>query len=291
MAEPKSLLLKLTFGGCSAALAKIISTPVNNVKLILQLSKAGYLPTVHYDSSWEVFLYIYRKRGFWGLWKTYIIDTLRFLPTQFFNSVFKLSFQLVWAVKQQSFFRSQMIGILAGTCSSFLVFPCEMVCTKLISDFDDEYDGAIDVFQKSRLKNPTWYGIYAGFWTSVVGTILGRFFERGLYFRGYNLLSHILLDPNQPVSIPAKWLIAFVNTTLFQILTYPIDTIRRVQMLSGQRSLEVISTIYSTKGIHGFYGGFVFNQFKAAVNALCLASMDYLKDLLVNPAYKNMRSR
>lgn len=58
-----SLLLKLTFGGCSAALAKIISTPVNNVKLILQLSKAGYLPTVHYDSSWEVFLYIYRKRG------------------------------------------------------------------------------------------------------------------------------------------------------------------------------------------------------------------------------------
>lgn len=35
-------------------------------------------------------------------------------------------------------------------------------------------------------KNPTWYGIYAGFWTSVVGTILGRFFERGLYFRGRN---------------------------------------------------------------------------------------------------------
>jgi len=129
-------------------------------------------------------------------------------------------------------------------------------------------------------------GLYRGLGVSLVGTIP----YRAVYFGGYSTMMNALR--NEDSGFGLKMGVAWANTVAAQMLTYPADTVRRVQMKAGElQPGGVVTRTYAgawdcfrhllkTTGVRGLYRGSLVNTFRATGAALCMALYDTAQELL-----------
>jgi len=141
------------------------------------------------------------------------------------------------------------------------------------------YNGFIDCYSKTW-KEGGIRALYKGFGISVIGIIP----YRAVYFGGYDVLKAIFLK--QDSSFFLKWFVSQTNTILAQFLTYPIDTIRRVQMLGGTKKKDgTMYPVYSSawtcftgivkeRGVSALFKGALANTYRATGAALCMVFYD-----------------
>jgi len=184
--------------------------------------------------------------------------------------------------------RNLMSGGLAGASSLVFVYPLDLARTLLSTDKksdtgEKKYKGLGHVL-KLTYSNGGIRGLYKGFNISVVGIIP----YRAVYFGGYDTLKGMFLGNDS--GFFAKWLVAQTNTILAQFITYPIDTVRRTLMKSGEKDHKGVASrqfkntwecfmwLLKNRGVKGIYGGSLANTWRATGAALCMVFYETIQE-------------
>jgi len=271
-------------GGASASVAKTINSPLEVAKLRLQTQPGLYKGIA------DCMIRIPREEGIAAYWKGNATNVLRYFPTQALNfaindSVNDLFFPL--GKRSYSYYdqlwRGLVAGGAAGGTSLAFVYSLDLVRTRLSVDMgkkgEKNYNGFIHCYQVTW-KEGGIRALYKGFGISVIGIIP----YRAVYFGGYDVLKAIFLKPDS--SFFLKWFVSQTNTIMAQFLTYPIDTIRRVQMLGGTKKKDgtmypvyssawnCFNSILKERGVSALFKGALANTYRATGAALCMVFYD-----------------
>jgi len=275
-------------GGVSASIAKTLNSPLEVAKLIRQTQPERYAGLV------ELLTKLPREEGIKALWAGNFTNVMRYFPTQALNFAFKDTYKDMLMPKGKKFSgleglaRNLMSGGLAGASSLVFVYPLDLARTLLSTDKKSEtgekkYKGLGHVL-KLTYSNGGIRGLYKGFNISVVGIIP----YRAVYFGGYDTLKGMFLGNDS--GFFAKWLVAQTNTILAQFITYPIDTVRRTLMKSGEKDHKGVASrqfkntwecfiwLLKNRGVKGIYGGSLANTWRATGAALCMVFYETIQE-------------
>jgi len=271
-------------GGVSAGVSKTINAPLERCKLLLQTQPGVY------KGVWDCLVTMPTQEGILSYWKGNGTNVMRYFPTQALNfaindTVNDALFPL--GKRNYSYFdqmwRGMVAGGAAGGTSLAFVYSLDLVRTRLSTDIgkkgEKQYNGFVHCYSLTW-KEGGFRALYKGFGISVVGIIP----YRAVYFGGYDVLKAMFLKKDS--SFFFKWLISQTNTIMAQFLTYPIDTIRRVQMLGGTKRKD--GTLYPSyrsawhcclailkeRGVGGLFKGALANTYRATGAALCMVFYD-----------------
>jgi len=267
-------------GGVSASIAKTINSPLEVAKLIRQTQPERF------SGLTQLLIQLPKEEGIKALWAGNFTNVMRYFPTQALNFAFKDLYKDMMMPKGQKFtgfeaaVRSMIAGGAAGASSMFFVYPLDLARTLLSTDKKSKdgkkkYQGLGHVL-KITYAEGGFVGLYKGFAISVAGIIP----YRAVYFGGYDTLKAMFLGKDS--NFFAKWAVAQTNTIIAQFITYPIDTIRRTLMKSGEKdhngvasrkfknSWECFMWLLKERGVKGIYGGSLANTWRATGAALCM---------------------
>lgn len=286
----QAFLEDLTTGGVAAAISKTLNAPFERVKLIRQTAQGKYKGVV------DCLIKLPIQEGPFAYWRGNFTNVLRYFPTQAMNFAFKDYFKRIYMPKRDepygywsAFGRNLASGGCAGAISLAVAYPLDLARTRMSTDLgkgsQKMYNGLVDCIKKTW-KEGRVRAMYKGFGISVFGIIP----YRAVYFGGYDTLKILLMPPEKKRGFWFKWFVSQTNTIIAQYITYPIDTVRRVMMLAGQKgkdgrivptyksSWECAVTIVRQRGFLGMYKGALANVYRATGAALCMVFYDMFKD-------------
>jgi len=282
----------LAIGGCSGALAKTVTAPIERVKLLIQTQDAnpkiisGEVP--RYTGIVNCFTRVSAEQGIASFWRGNVANVVRYFPTQAFNFAFKDTIKEIFPsyspkTEFAKFFAVNMAsGGLAGASSLLIVYPLDFARTRLAADVSAdsarEFNGLADCIMKTA-KNGGVMSLYQGFGVSVQGIIM----YRGAYFGLYDTAKEALITKDSPFWM--KFGVAQVVTNAAGILSYPFDTIRRrLMMQSGAKeklyngTIDCFVKVAKNEGMSAFFKGAFSNVLRGMGGAIVLVMYDELKE-------------
>ncbi|XP_020224546.1 ADP,ATP carrier protein 1, mitochondrial [Cajanus cajan] len=289
-------------GGVSAAVSKTAAAPIERVKLLIQnqdeMIKAGRL-SEPYKGIGDCFGRTIKDEGFVSLWRGNTVNVIRYFPTQALNFAFKDHFKRLFNFKKDKdgywkwFAGNIASGAAAGASSSIFVYSLDYARTRLTNDAkavkkggERQFNGLVDVYRKT-LQSDGIVGLYRGFNVSIVGIIV----YRGLYFGMYDSLKPVLLVGTLQDSFFASFALGWLVTTGANLVSYPLDTVRRrMMMTSGEAvkyksSFHAFSQIVKNEGSKSLFKGAGANILRAVAGAGVLAGYDKLQVLVMEKKY------
>jgi len=290
--------------GVAAVVSKTVSAPLERVKLLIQnqdeMLKQGVLER-RYNGISDCFVRIFRQEGFYYLWRGNVANCIRYIPTQGFNFMFKDGLTALFArftpANPSSSVRllsNIAAGGFAGSLSMLFVYPLDYARTRLANDAIDSagskrhYKGLVDVWKKTY-RSDRIAGLYRGFGISVTGI----FVYRGLFFGLYDFLKPVLGSGYEGVPIMLQlFLLSWATTVTAEVLSYPLDTIRRRMMMTSEYAVkyngawDCTRTIVSQEGFMTMFKGCGANILRGIAGAVVLVSFDAFSDI-----YIQMRER
>jgi len=181
-------------------------------------------------------------------------------------------------------------GGLAGACTITLVFPLDLVRTKLSTDVLNhsgrrQFNGIFDCFAKT-IRADGLLGVYSGISTALFGIFLYKALSLGIY----DYLKHTSLsDPK--TTFLKKFIIANVVMQATNVLLYPLDTIGRYQMVQAgnrllpkQSPVQCAKSIMKKEGVNGFFKGLKSDCLTGIGASLILVLYDDLKKMITKSA-------
>lgn len=287
-------LIDFLLGGFMAIVSKLACAPLERAKLLLQNQYAiSAIPVdKRYAGIWDVLSRLPAEQGFLSYWRGSLCNLIRYFPTQAFNFAFKDTFGRmltglfgnVGASPLSKFTINILKGGLAGAMSLLFVYPLDFAATRLALDVGTtdetrEFSGIFDCLYKT-ISSEGIFGIYAGFFVSVLGII----WYRALYFGLYDSM-RVSIGANASHLI--KFMMAQMVTMMAGVGSYPLDTIRRRMMLSTgdpkstcQGTFSCTSMIIQNEGISGLFEGVVANMLRSIFASLVLVFLDEISPLI-----------
>ena len=287
-------------GGIAAIVTKTLTTPIERVKLILQIIRIHHTenPQGHtpfdrstYTNPYNTFMSTWTREGALSFWRGNVVNVLRYFIAQALNFGLKiqlnknLSDQVDPKVKYFDFFTQNMVcGAQAGGCSQIFVYPLDLVRTRMAADIvirqidntqTRQFVNSRDCFRQIYLKNGL-IGFYYGFGVSLWGVMI----YRGCQFGVYDSLK-VFVGPDEWVL--KKFTIASFSTMLSGFITYGKDTVKRRLMMQAAKehsckdyksAMHCYQKIYYQEGIKGFYAGVSVNVLRGISGSICLVLFD-----------------
>ena len=159
-------------------------------------------------------------------------------------------------------------GALAGATAQAIVYPLELVKTRLAVSDKDTYRGIIDCMRKvNREEGPR------AFYRGMAPSMLGILPYAGVDITCFELLKEWLLDRYDGKPPPQMILGAgMLSSSIAQFASYPLALVRtrlQAQGIGGKPSkyngtMDVISKTYLKEGLRGLYKGSLTNLAKLA---------------------------
>ncbi|KAL1924269.1 uncharacterized protein VTP21DRAFT_7304 [Calcarisporiella thermophila] len=300
--DTKSFAVDFLMGGISAAVSKTAAAPIERVKLLIQnqdeMIKQGRL-SAPYKSIGECFSRTIKEEGVYSLWRSNLVNVIRYFPTQAFNLAFKDHFKSMLGYNKDKdgywkwFAGNLASGGAAGAVSLAFVYSLDYARTRLANDTKSakrggkrQFNSIIDVYRKT-LKSDGITGLYRGFNLSCVGSIV----YRGLYFGLYDSLKPVILVGSLQDNFLASFLLGWGVTNIGGLAAYPIDTVRRrMMMTSGEAvkyksSIQAFHQIITKEGTKSLFKGAGANLLRAVAGAGVLAGYDQLQLLFFGKKY------
>jgi solute carrier family 25 (adenine nucleotide translocator) protein 4/5/6/31 len=298
--QQQDFLLNFALGGCSGAIAKTCTAPIERVKLIIQTQdanpriKSGEVP--RYTGIVNCFARVNREQGFKSFWRGNMTNIIRYFPTQAFNFAFKDSIKKLFPKANPKtefgkFFLINMAsGGLAGAGSLAIVYPLDYARTRLASDVGTgkrDFNGLADCLVKTaRTPGKGPLALYNGFGVSVIGIIP----YRGVYFGLYDTLREKNPYKNKFgfVALASKFACAQATAICAGYASYPFDTVRRRLQMQSEKPKEqwtykgtadCFSKISKNEGIPAFFKGAGANALRTVGAAMVLVLYDQLQTL------------
>ncbi|KAK4874122.1 hypothetical protein RN001_013482 [Aquatica leii] len=283
--------------GCTGAIAKTITAPIDRIKVILQTQ---YSATAVLEGKRVPYKGIFDCIGVLSFWRGNLVNVVRYFPTQALN--FSLNDYISKQLRKNAHakytkFISFASGGTAGAITTLVMYPLEYCQTRISADVGSDKK---DINQKYYVKRE-FRGIYdcvsktskrggiKAFYCGIGIAAMGMGFYRTLYFGLYDLVKRTLVpisknsDEKLKLPILSGLIVAQCITIFASTFCYPFDTLGRRMMLevakgkNKQRFTSIIGAvkfIYTEGGIRSFYKGIFANYIKGFSGALILVLYD-----------------
>jgi len=273
-------------GGVSGVVAKTCAAPLERVKLILQTQGTNERITKPYKGIADVYVRVYREEGLLAFWRGNGANVLRYFPTQALNFSIKDYIHRLFSNVDKSdpykfVFKNLMAGGIAGSITSYIVYPLDFARTRLGVDAKQngqrQFKGVFDCLNKTYQSDGI-KGLYRGAGMAVYGI----FIYRGLYFGIYDSGKAVIIKDDDPIY--KKFFFAQACVISSETIAYPTDTVKRMLMLQSTRKevmytgiIDCCKKLYAKEGLPGFWKGNLSNMMRSAGSSICLVLYDELK--------------
>lgn len=292
--------LDFFLGGCSGAVSKTATAPIERVKLVIQTQDAN--PRImsgevaRYTGIGNCFSRIYQEQGLGAFWRGNFTNVIRYFPTQAFNLAFKDTIKKMFPKYNpktefwQFFAVNLASGGAAGAGSLTIVYPLDYARTRLASDVGSgkkTFEGLGDCIVKTARGPKGVMGLYNGFGVSVAGIIA----YRGVQFGTFDTI--IGLNPYKDdlglMGMASTFASAQTAVLCSAAATYPLDTIRRRLQMQSEKPPEerlykgtnhCFTRIIADEGVGALYKGFAANALRTVGAAMVLVLYDTSKKAL-----------
>eukprot|EP01084_Bolivina_argentea_P288597 495362_1 len=262
--------------GVAAAVSKTVASPFKNVKQIQQARNIvlqsdqfdndkipDYLLT---DDWFPVLMYnIVQDKGISGLFAGNLMGIARYFPTQMLNFMFKNKIKSIFKSSKNDGYAMKLsknvaAGGVAGAISLLFVYPMDTMYEKQSVNYYYNQDDETD---KKEQEQSFISKYYSGIGISIVGIIV----YRGIYFGLYDILSANIKTDNPK----QKYAMGYAVTVCAGLISYPLDSIRRRQMLTGENVNDAYCNIVQQNGIISLWDGAMLNIFRGMIGAFALS--------------------
>jgi len=265
----------------AACVSKTVIAPLSSLKTRMQIATTVE-GSPKYNSSIDCFQKVVNKEGWSALWRGNCWDCVRYFPVQALNIWSSKKFKNIFIKCNDEgafmrFSKNVVFGAVPGGISLFFLYPFDI--GREIAEADhvlerNDYDGTIDAMQ-SMIEQHGLSSLWRGFATSVAGVVV----YRATYFTLYDIMKP------QDGTYLQNFVVGYCVTIFAGLISYPIDTIRRRQMICGNSFNEVLKSIWETSGIAGFYQGVGLNIFRGLFGSFVMIMMDKVKRAYIAAKY------
>ena len=281
--ENNNIIKNIFSSFSSAIVTKTFVSPLTRIKVLKQIE--SFHSTTNYNNFFKSFKHIYKNEGILGFYKGNLINIYRSIPNYclkfplndfYIKSV--VSDSKYKSIKELPFNELLKAGIVTGTIQTTLVYPIDVIRTRLIQDKDmiNKKTNMIKCL-KDTVKKEGFKSLYNGFTPAILSSPLYIGLQLSVY-QNFKNRDDILSN-----SLIAGGLSGIIS----QSIMYPGDTIKRHLQLNGFEKKEYTSlrnciyTIYKKEGISGFYKGIKVNSIKSIPEiALKFTIYEQIKNLV-----------
>lgn len=291
--------------GGASAISKTIVAPFERVKLVLQAQKLLLVSEKDKVKGLvDALVRLPKEQGFLSLWRGNGANLIRIIPVQAIRFTSYDTYKRMTLPKGENgydgaekFARKLASGFLSGFTSLLFTYPLDVFRTRLALDFTKAgektiYKGVTDCMRKS-FQVGGFPALYSGFFLSIFGSV--PYIATSMVT--YDALKEVYLQPSQDENVlnALNYLgLGSIAGLAGQIITYPIDTIRRRLQINGamsvekfyKGSLDCFRKIVAKEGYGALYLGLSANLIKVIpAAAIQFASYDFLKANLFELQY------
>lgn len=281
-------LKTLIAGGTAGALSRTATAPLDRMKVLAQEGRVmNHLrhsaPPTATIGARDLFRYVYHTEGLMAFWRGNGANCLKAGPEQAAAfTVRQMYIPLVCNdVSQPTFRENCTVGALAGLTAQVLLYPMELIKTRMAVADAHEYRGILDCFRQSIRKGGV-RELYTGLTANAIGIIPHRGLEMGTFFtleriarrafhqdRDTHHTSHSTRTPPLPLALTL--LISFAASMVSQIVTYPLNLARtklQTQGVNGRPLLyrgvgHCMQSVVREHGVRGLFAGIGPNMMKS----------------------------
>ena len=259
-----------------SVLGRTLLAPLDRVKVLLQCQPAliqqGRL-TESYKGFYDCISKITQNEGVLSLWRGNLLNILRYILAQPFNTELKkvVQISLAW-IRPKGFsdpfdeLKSIVLCVFFGIFNLAFVYPIDyaqiLLANDLVVNGEPQYNGFFDVIAKTGIS-----GMYKGCLISLTSVLIYHYCSSFINL----FLKRVFIKKN---SSQFKTIFFKNSVTLFSIFaTYPLETTRRCMILSSQGAVESYYNILNQGGFSAFFKGTeatLFNFFISSIPIIVL---------------------
>ena len=272
---------RLTVGCLAGTLSRTITSPLDVVKMLMQVSSRG-------GNMREILEKLWKEDGIKGFWRGNTAACVRLGPQsaiKFF--AFGELERLIGRGKPLTGIQRTICGSSAGVISQVLTYPLDVVRTRITVDpkkYSSIFGAMVTIV---REEGPL--SLFAG----IVPTVAGVIPYEGAQFYAYGGLKNFYMSkiaPGKPVTPFVNCLIGASAGCFSQVFSYPFDVVRKRAMLRDENGKPLFNgmvdgfvKILQKEGPQGLYRGFLLNLVKGVpFAALQFTFVDEITKAFVN---------
>jgi solute carrier family 25 protein 43 len=245
---------RLTVGFLAGTLSRTITSPLDVVKMLLQVSSKG-------GNISEILAKLWAEDGIAGFWRGNLAACVRLGPQsalKFF--AFEELQKIAGGGKPLAGWQRTVCGASAGVISQVLTYPLDVVRTRITVN-PKKYSSIFgSLFTIVSEEGPL--ALYSGVSTTVAGVIPyegGKFYAYG----GIKQFYSTNIAPGQPISPWTNCFIGAAAECFSQIFSYPFEVVRKRAMLTDDKGkplfngmVDGFTKIVTNEGPTALYRGF-----------------------------------
>jgi len=250
---------KLAVGFVAGTLARTLTSPLDVVKMLMQVSSRG-------GSTKEMIDKLWREDGIAGFWRGNFAACIRLGPQSAvkFYAYEELQ-RIVGGGKPFVGYQRTVYGALSGVISQVLTYPLDVIRTR-ITVYPGKYKG---IFQTAitMMQEEGPASLFAG----IVPTVIGVIPYEGAQFYAYGGLKNFYMKYTGAKQL-SPWANCFVGAAagmFSQTFSYPFDVVRKRMMLKDENGkrlyngmFDAFKQVLAKEGPIGLYRGVGLNLVK-----------------------------
>ncbi|XP_071802790.1 mitochondrial adenyl nucleotide antiporter SLC25A24-B-like isoform X2 [Asterias amurensis] len=253
----------LLAGGAAGAVSRTVTAPLDRLKVIFQVigSKKNNLGII------SGFQHMYREGGILSMWRGNGINVLKIAPETAlkFYAYEHIKKLLRIEGKELKIHHRFAAGSMAGVISQSIIYPMEVLKTRLAIRKTGQYKGILDCAMKVY-RTEGLRCFYKGYIPNALGIIPYAGIDLAVY---ETVKNRWLKNHHQSGAPPTLVLLACgtFSSTCGQLASYPLALVRtRLQAQTSKESsmIGLFRAIYTQEGVRGLYRGIAPNFMKVA---------------------------
>ncbi|KAJ9598293.1 hypothetical protein L9F63_011033 [Diploptera punctata] len=259
----------LMAGGIAGAVSRTCTAPLDRLKVYLQVHGSKQVGVK------SCLKHLLKEGGVWSLWRGNGMNVVKIAPESAIKFMaYEQAKKLIRGnnTRDLSIYERFVAGSLAGGISQTVIYPLEVMKTRLALRKTGEYSSILDAATKMYRKGG-WRTFYKGY----VPNLLGIIPYAGIDLAVYETIKNSYLRQHNNGETPSVFLLlacGTVSSTCGQVCSYPLALVRtrlQAQVVTnvGQPQemcsmMGIIRNIIQRDGLLGLYRGITPNFMKVA---------------------------
>ncbi|XP_036324988.1 calcium-binding mitochondrial carrier protein SCaMC-2-like [Rhagoletis pomonella] len=272
-------------GGFAGAISRTSTAPIDRIKVHMQVqtTKTSVVDSV---------TYMVKEGGIRSMWRGNGVNVLKISSDSAIKFTIYEKIKHFIKIERNPHHEEMNIGgrfvagSIAGTISQSIVYPFDVLKTRLTLRKTNQYRGLIDAARKIYFTEGL-LSFYNGYAINLIGIVP----YAGIELAVYETLRNYFQKGSEEKNSLLVLLCGSISSALAQIVTYPCSLVRtRLQAqvvlrdvprvgftrrpANRKNSIQLFRNIIENEGLPGLYRGLVLNLIKV-VPAVCISYMVY----------------
>ncbi|KDR20496.1 Calcium-binding mitochondrial carrier protein SCaMC-2, partial [Zootermopsis nevadensis] len=258
----------LLAGGIAGAVSRTCTAPLDRLKVYLQVHGTKQLGVK------DCLKHMLQEGGIWSLWRGNGINVMKIAPE---SAIKFMAYEQAKKIirgnntREVTIYERFVAGSLAGGISQTIIYPLEVMKTRLALRKTGEFNSIVDAAKKMYRKGG-WQTFYRGYVPNLLGIIPYAGIDLAVYETTKN--SYLRQHSGEPPSVLLLLACGTASSTCGQVCSYPLALVRtrlQAQVVTsvGQPQemcsmMGTIRNIIQRDGPLGLYRGITPNFLKVA---------------------------